>query len=217
MPNILKEVDHLVLMPRCGRHPLAGDSLGLKAAVGYWRTDSRLEYHHDAATFHQKTAEANTTSSIQDKQRLVLTVATRTLATYGPDKGYVTEPETGLILASQSVVAHDMVSLAWLLENRKLAPDSEKKGSHDPYNSQAIVGIANRMVVKWLGGLGAALSAQRLIRNDINTIWDDRVLNRAYWLWNGVPEVVLVDAAGTVPSSLKETLAAMVTRKKEAP
>lgn len=215
MPNILKNIDHLVLMPRCGRHPLAGDSLGLKAAVGYWRTDSRLQYHHDASTFHEKTAEANTVASLLDKQRLVLTVATRTLATYGPDKGYVTEPETGLIIASQSVVAHDMVSLAWLLENRKLVPESEKKGSHDPYNSQAIVGIINRVVVDWLGGLGAALSAQRLIRNDINTIWDDRVLNRAFWLWNEIPEVVLLDTADTVPASLKETLAATVTRKKE--
>jgi len=45
MSKILKEVDHLVLMPRCGRHVLLGSSLGMKAAVGYWRTDSRLEYH----------------------------------------------------------------------------------------------------------------------------------------------------------------------------
>jgi uncharacterized protein (DUF362 family) len=41
MPKILKEVDHIILMPRCGRHPLAGSTLGLKAAVGYWRTDTR--------------------------------------------------------------------------------------------------------------------------------------------------------------------------------
>ena len=57
MPNILKEVQHIVLMPRCSRHVLAGSTLGLKAAVGYWRTDTRLEYHRDAATFQEKTAE----------------------------------------------------------------------------------------------------------------------------------------------------------------
>ena len=32
MPNILKQVRHIVLMPRCGRHVLAGSTLGMKAA-----------------------------------------------------------------------------------------------------------------------------------------------------------------------------------------
>ena len=132
----------------------AGSTLGLKAAVGYWRFDTRLEYHHDAATFQEKTAEANTVASLKDKQRLVLTTATKTLATAGPDKGYITEPETGLIIASESIVAHDMLSLAWLLENRRQVPDEWKQGKNDPNTSQMIVSIANRVVVKWLGGLG---------------------------------------------------------------
>ena len=55
MPNILQEVQHIVLMPRCSRHVLAGSTLGLKAAVGYWRTDTRLEYHRDASTLQEKT------------------------------------------------------------------------------------------------------------------------------------------------------------------
>ena len=60
---------------RCGRHLLAGSNLGLKAAVGYWRTDSRLEYHHDATTFQEKTAEENFLPILRDKQRLIITVA----------------------------------------------------------------------------------------------------------------------------------------------
>ena len=207
MPKILKEIDHIVLMPRCGRHMLAGSTLGLKAAVGYWRADSRLEYHHDAETFQEKTAEANTVPSLKEKQRLVLTNATKTLATYGPDKGFVAEPETGLIIASDSVVAHDMVSLAWLLENRALAPGGEKKGSSDPYTSQMIVSIANKVVTKWLGGIGAALSAEKLTRHDIGAIWDDRVLNRAYHLWGGVPDVNLVDSNEAIPSDVRQRLA----------
>jgi len=206
MPKILQEVDHLVLMPRCSRHLLAGSTLGLKAAVGYWRTDTRLEYHHDATTFHQKTAEANTVPSLRDKQRLVLTTATKTLATFGPDDGYVTEPEIGLVYASESVVAHDMVSLAWLLETRKLAPEGER----DPYTSQLFVTVANKVVNKWLGGFGAALSSERLTRHDINTIWDDKVLNRAYNLWEGVPQVSLVDANDAIPAELKQNLAKSV-------
>ena len=48
----------------------------------------------------------------------MLTSATKLLTTFGPDDGHVSEPETGLVLASTDVVAHDMVSLAWLIENR---------------------------------------------------------------------------------------------------
>jgi uncharacterized protein (DUF362 family) len=211
MPKIIREADHIVLMPRCGRHMLAGSTLGLKAAVGYWRTDTRLEYHHDAATFQEKTAEGNTVSSLRERQRLVLTTATRTLATFGPDKGYVTEPETGLIIASEDIVAHDMVSLAWLLENQALAPESERGVSHDPYNSQFVVNLANRVVTRWLGGMGAALTAQRLIRKDIDTIWDDRALNRAYWLWGGIPQVTISPANETVPPETRQKLSGMVS------
>ena len=131
MPDILKEVQHIVLMPRCGRHVLAGSTLGLKAAVGYWRHDTRLEYHHDASTFHEKTAEANTVETLRKKQRLVVTAADKILTTIGPDKGYIFQPDIGLVIASESVVAHDMVSLAWLLENRCLMPDTEKNGFID--------------------------------------------------------------------------------------
>src|SRR5262245_59179499 len=60
LPAVLREVDHVILVPRCSRHVLAGSTLGLKAAVGWWRHDSRLEYHRDAATFSEKTADANT-------------------------------------------------------------------------------------------------------------------------------------------------------------
>ncbi|MBI5116422.1 DUF362 domain-containing protein [Candidatus Poribacteria bacterium] len=211
MPKIVREVDHIVLMPRCGRHILAGSTLGLKAAVGYWRTDTRLEYHHDAATFHEKTAEGNTVSSLRERQRLVLTTATQTLATFGPDKGYMTEPETGLIIASEDIVAHDMVSLAWLLENQALAPESERSASRDPYKSQFVVNLANRVVTRWLGGMGSALTAQRLIRKDIDTIWDDRALNRAYRLWGGIPQVTISPANEMVPTETRQKISGMVS------
>src|SRR4029450_6183189 len=51
LPAILREVDHVVLMPRCSRHVLAGSTLALKSAVGWWRHDARLEEHPRAAAF----------------------------------------------------------------------------------------------------------------------------------------------------------------------
>ena len=209
MPALLREVDHVVLLPRCSRHLLAGSTLGLKCGVGWWRHDSRLEYHRDAASFSEKTADASTVPSLAAKQRLVLTAATKVLATFGPDDGRVVEPETGLVVASTDVVAHDLVSLAWLLEGRALLPPGARRGLFDdPNSSEAFVNAANRIVTHWLGGLGQALRAQRLRRYDLDTVWDDRVLRRAFANAGGVPRVALADADGSLPPALLGRLAA---------
>jgi uncharacterized protein (DUF362 family) len=208
LPKILKEVDHVILMPRCSRHLLAGSTLGLKAAVGWWRHDSRLEYHHDARTFAEKTAESNTTPTLLEKQRLVVSSATKVLTTFGPDEGYIEEPETGLIIASESVVAHDMVSLAWLLEQRRATPDDKKDSLlDDPNQSPLFVSMANRVVNHFLGGVGQALSADALDPWRLETVWDDKVLRRAFDVFGGVPPLELVDANDAVPDAILSALA----------
>ncbi len=215
MPSILKEMDHIVLMPRCGSHIFAGSTLGLKAAVGYWRTDTRLEYHRDAATFHEKTADANTVSVLSDKQRLVVTAATKMLTTYGPDKGFVLEPRTGLVMAAESVVAHDMVSLAWLLLARSETPASAFHWFTD--RSQLAADLANRYIVSKLGGFSQVLEAQKLNKNPVPSIWDDRVLNRAYHAFNGRPTIELHAVDGVVPPDVTQRLAQMTTPRDPAP
>jgi uncharacterized protein (DUF362 family) len=210
MPGILKEVDHIILMPRCARHVLAGSTLGLKAVVGWWRNDTRLEYHYHAGDLHEKTAEGNAVSTLMAKQRLVISAADKILTTFGPDQGHVTQPETGLVLASRSVVAHDMVSLAWLLDNRRNVPESEKGIFSDPYTSQMAVAFINRMVVKWLGGWGKAFGSQRLVRKDINAISDDRILNCAYQIFGGRPKVILNGVNDAVPDEIKRRLNSMI-------
>jgi len=211
MPNIIQEVDHIVLMPRCSRHVLMGSSLGMKNAVGYWRTDSRLEYHKFASTIQEKTADANTVQCLRDKQRLVLTTATQILTTQGPDNGFIATPDTGLVIASESIVAHDMVAQAWLLQNRFAMSAEEKEDARDPYKNQFLVDNANRFVVSRLGGSGEAIHTEKLIRNDIDSIWDDRVLNRAYQVFGGIPNVKLVDANASVPQEIKNGLFKMVS------
>ena len=208
MPNVMNEVDHVILMPRCGRHLLAGSTLGLKAAVGWWRHDSRQQYHHDAASFSQKTAESSTVPSLVDKQRFVLSSATKVLTTFGPDFGYVAEPETGLMIASPSVVAHDMASLAWLLENQQAAtPREEREGFiNDPNQNQLAVDFANRIVNVWLGGVGSAFTAERLERYDMDTVWQDRVLRRGFEISGGVPRIEFVPEASSVPASVQDRL-----------
>jgi uncharacterized protein (DUF362 family) len=207
MPSILKEVDHIILMPRCGRHVLAGCTLGMKAAVGYWRTDTRLEYHRDAATFHEKTAEANTALTLIKKQRLVISAADKILTTFGPDQGYVYQPETGIIIASESAIAHDMVSLAWLLENRRHLPADKKDGFID--TSPLVARLANYFVVGKLGGWQPVIASDTLIKNDLKSIWDDRVLNHAYRIAGGAPELNIDTTNNTISAELKKLLTDM--------
>jgi len=216
MPEILREMDHIVLMPRCGRHVLAGSTLGLKAAVGYWRTDTRLEYHRYAATFHEKTAEGNTVRTLLQKQRLVVTAADKVLTTFGPDRGYVTEPQTGLIMASASVVAHDMVSLSWLILGRNDTPSRKKNILSDPNQSKVIVSPVNRVVVAWLGGIAPAFAAEKLIPHESRDISEDRTLNRAYQVFGGRPTVQIEAANELIPPELLKRLAGMTAAKPQA-
>ncbi len=209
MPQILKKMDHIILMPRCGRHALAGSTLGLKAVVGYWRTDTRLEYHKDCKTFHEKTAEANTVTTLLKKQRLVVSVATRVLSTFGPDRGYVSEPDPGLITVSDSVTANDMVLLAWLLIARTVTPAWNLIWINDPHKSRLVVNLANRWIVSMLGSYTDAVEAGSLNNNDIETIWEDQTLNRAYEVLGGKPEIEFELVDNIIPADLKKRLIAM--------
>jgi uncharacterized protein (DUF362 family) len=212
MPNILQEVEHIILMPRCGRHVLAGASLGLKAAVGYWRTDTRLEYHRDASTLHEKTAEGNTVATLLDKQRLVLTAADKILATFGPDAGRVCQPATGLVIASQSVVAHDMISLAWLIETRRMMPLA-RDSFRD--KSRLLASFGNRVVVGLLSDWKTALTSEALTKNALDSIGDDRVLNHAYRVLGGRPEIALEVVNDLVPEDLRRRLSEMSTPSED--
>jgi uncharacterized protein (DUF362 family) len=206
MPNILKEVKHIILMPRCGRHMLAGSSLGLKAAVGYWRTDTRLECHRYLSTFQEKIADGNTVETLCKKQRLVLSAADKILTTFGPDRGHVSQPETGLVIASESVLAHDMVSLAWLLQNR---PSLLYRLIYWVFTWRRIVSCVNFYIVNKLGGRRPIFARQKP-KNDVSTIGDDRVLNRAYQVLGGKPKVILQAANSAVPDDLRNRLSEMV-------
>jgi hypothetical protein len=150
--------------------------------------------------------------NLRDKQRLVLTVGTKVLTTFDLIRGLLRSRKQVLSSPQKNIVAHDMVSLAWLLKNRLAMSEEEEKGSKDPYKKQFLVSTANRVVVKLLGGFADAFGAQKLVRNDLNSIWDDRVLNRAYEVFGGVPKVDLVDIEDSVPRDVKKQLSEMVSK-----
>ncbi|MBI5667962.1 MAG: DUF362 domain-containing protein [Chloroflexi bacterium] len=133
--EILDRVDHIVNLPRLGKHVLAGASLGLKNAVGWISDHSRMVLHRDAATFQEKIAEINAIPQLADKMRLTLTLADQALTTYGPDAGYHFPLRQPVIIASEDVVSHDQVALLALLWAREQTPDVAL--AEDPYPTQS--------------------------------------------------------------------------------
>lgn len=211
LPNVLQEVDHIVSMPRCSRHALLGNTLGLKSVVGYMRYDTRLEYHHAAKSIQEKTAEANTVPTLLRKQRLVITAADKVLATFGPDLGHVIAPPRGLVIASRSVVAHDLVSLAWLIVHWRQSPWIHKQALTDPSSNKVVANLANRVVSAMLGGWKWGLSAQSMKHFPRPDIWHDRTLRRAFELMGGVPDIQLQPTQPSISPQLLAELTSMVT------
>jgi uncharacterized protein (DUF362 family) len=205
LPMILKEVDHIILIPRCARHLMASSTLSMKAAIGYLRTDSRIELHQDADSFHEKIVEVNTLPTLLKKQRLILTVADKVLSTYGPNKGYVIQPSIGLVISSTSNVAHDMVSLAWLLENRKKTPQKELQSYCDV--SKRFANSSNRKTVYMLSRKRiSTLRTKKLRKADILTIWDDPILKYAFVIFGGIPKIEIKSINNTIPDDLLNNL-----------
>jgi len=204
-PNILKRVDHIVLLPRVSRHALAGVTLGLKAAVGWLRDDSRLELHRDAASFFEKIAEINDARILRNKLRLVLSVATKVQTTFGPDRGFASEPDPGIVFGSESLLAHEMVSLGWLLWNREHhTPSQDLNWFHDPHITYP--GLMNRIFVGLIWGAKAFLSAETYNRIPIRSVQANPVISRASALWGGIPRTELIDVNGTLPESIAQYL-----------
>ncbi|MBZ0299102.1 MAG: DUF362 domain-containing protein [Anaerolineae bacterium] len=133
--EVLDRVDHIINLPRLGKHVLAGASLGLKNAVGWISDHSRMVLHRDAATFHEKIVEINAIPQLSGKMRLTLTLVDQALTTYGPDSGYHLPLAQPMILASEDVVSHDQVALLALLWARTQTPADAL--AVDPYPAES--------------------------------------------------------------------------------
>ena len=101
-----------------------------------------------------------------------------------------------------------MVSLAWLIENRRSLHSLEASSVLE--NSQLFCWFGNRVVVTMLSDLPTALRSETLVRNDFRTIWDDLVLNRAHEASGGVPQVNFNVANALVPEELRQKLGEMM-------
>jgi len=115
----IDDVDHLIHLPRVANHILAGKTFGLKISIGYLRDDSRLSFHRRPFLMNELYEEINHVPSIESKLRLIVSSGRIVMTTKGPDSGQVSEPEHGLIFASEDLLANDLLAAAWLEANRQ--------------------------------------------------------------------------------------------------
>ncbi|MEW5852300.1 MAG: DUF362 domain-containing protein [Myxococcota bacterium] len=109
VPNIIRDVDHIIYMPRLSAHAVAGYTMALKVAVGWLRDDSRLEFHQKGASTYEKYTEITYTREIKERLRLVFTYASKVLLDIGPDQGTTVDLPHALILATTHPGDHDAV------------------------------------------------------------------------------------------------------------
>ena len=122
LPNIIKEVDHILYMPRIGAHTIAGLTLAHKSAIGWLRDDSRHDLHNDAAKFYEKFTEVNYAAEIKDRFRMAVTVSEKVLLHGGPDVGTQYTMSPVLVIASTSMANHDAVASSVLVTLNKSVP-----------------------------------------------------------------------------------------------
>jgi uncharacterized protein (DUF362 family) len=203
--EILDRVDHIINLPRLGKHVLAGATLGLKNAVGWISDHSRMVLHRDAATFHEKIVEINAIPQLANKLRLTLTLVDQALTTEGPDSGYRLPLAQPVILASEDVVGHDQVALLTLLWARSQTAASALASDRYPAESNSL----NAWFVRAYWGEEAAAQYQTLqsfdslaepdVPTHINLAWES--------LRGGRPDTIEVIPRGLpVSSSLASTL-----------
>ncbi|MCK6555360.1 DUF362 domain-containing protein [Candidatus Binatia bacterium] len=197
VPSLVREVDHIVYLPRVSKHLIAGSTLGLKGAVGWLREDSRLELHRDAASFLEKCAEINGCREIRERLRLTLSVGTQLQTSLGPDSGHVATPDVGLVFASENLIDHDVFSLAYLLEvSEQATPWSAR--ALDPYPT--LSSPINRAFVGLIWGASQLGDSEGYSPPRLDSPWSCRVLHRGCQIFGGRPDRLAVENInGSVP------------------
>jgi uncharacterized protein (DUF362 family) len=208
LPTRVREVDHIIYLPRVSKHVIAGSTLGLKAAVGWLRDDSRLELHRDAASFLEKCADINGCREIRERLRLVLSVGTKVQTSFGPDTGHVATPDVGLVIASENLIDHDLAACAYLLEVSERSTPWQAR-LLDPY--PLLSGLINRIAVSYTWGVGKFLDVQLYTPPRLQSPWSCRVLRRGCEIFGRPERLAIENANPSVPRPLLDAITRRAT------
>lgn len=117
--SAVNQADHIIYLARVSSHIMGDITSGMKIGVGFLREDSRKAFHQGGDAFYAMYEEINHVPEISSKLRLAVSSGRKVLATFGPDNGHVTTPSSGIFIASDDLLAHELISYAWLLYNRE--------------------------------------------------------------------------------------------------
>ena len=205
VPEIIRNVDHIIYLPRLGSHMIAGYTHGHKCAVGWLRDDSRHELHFKADSLHEKFVEVNYCQEIRDRHRLTITLAEKLLLDAGPDAGTITPADPWIIIASSHLANHDALSVAALAFVDDHTPPSgagliSPYGKRsDLYNRSLLLMIPAATGIPWTSDAPGNYTALK-IHNYQQGIASDRALTRAYEILGGVPASIEVQLTGESPA-----------------
>jgi hypothetical protein len=203
LPTRVREVDHIIYLPRVSKHVIAGSTLGLKAAVGWLRDDSRFELHRDAASFLEKCADINGCREIRERLRLVLSVGTQVQTTLGPDSGNVATPDVGLVIASENLIDHDLAACAYLLEVGERSTPWQAR-LLDPY--PLLSSFINRIAVSYTWGVANFVEVQSYDPPRLQSPWSCRVLRRGCEIFGRPEHLAAENVNGSVPQPLLDAI-----------
>jgi uncharacterized protein (DUF362 family) len=115
----VNQVEHIIYLGRVSSHVLGDATIGFKLSVGFLREDSRKAFHQGGENLYAMYEEINQVSQIKNKFRLAVSSGRSVFSTFGPDDGHVSSPEYGLLIASEDLLAHELLCYAWLQWNRE--------------------------------------------------------------------------------------------------
>lgn len=190
VPNIIREVDHIIYMPRLGFHMLAGCTLGLKMAVGWLRDDSRHDMHQDAAAFYAKYTEVNFVNEIKDRYRMTVSLSEALLLHNGPDDGTVFPVQPPIVIASTSIANHDAVASSVLSHYAEANPGMGYDPGGAPLLNSAFAGII------WPSAHSTAPASSYVGHNFQAALSQDGAVTRAWELTGGRPSSIRVVVRG---------------------
>jgi uncharacterized protein (DUF362 family) len=214
LPRIVREVDHIVYLPRLSSHVIAGYTHGHKLAMGWLRDDSRHHVHYHAASFYEKYTEINYTQEIRDRLRLVLTLAESLLLHFGPDIGTIAPADPLIVIASSSLASHDALSAALLVHANETASSEDElrydRATANTMNRVFVLSLVETWTqIPW--GTGGADGYTTLDPHEFERgPAYDRVLRRAYAIRGGGAAAIRVVVPGEEPAP--ELRAALLAR-----
>ncbi|HPD28642.1 MAG TPA: DUF362 domain-containing protein [Phycisphaerae bacterium] len=205
--RIIREVDHIIYLPRLASHVLAGYTHGHKIAVGWLRDDSRFQMHFEAGSFHEKYVEVNYIPDIRQRLRLVITLAEQVLLNVGPDVGTLATPDSWIVIASSHLANHDAVSVAVLayVDGKTANGVHFIPPAYGTLSNTANWTFLSQIVPAQTGipwGKPRMLTYQKLRTHRYQTgIASDLALTRAYQILGGVPRTIAVHTTGRAPDA----------------